>query len=119
MKEDDKPDYWTRVFRATSKGSKESWKYLSEKYSTSGEKKKNWEQQWNNINVCLQIIYIKYNDELRTLSSWSQYCQLIKWWNNQFNAFLNLKYSKFVRNFAFLIHLPSHGDIHLREHTLI
>jgi hypothetical protein len=41
MKEDDKPDYWTRVFKATSKGSKESWKYLSEKYAKYGEKKKN------------------------------------------------------------------------------
>lgn len=41
MKEDDKPDYWTRVFKATSKGSKESWKYLSEKYAKAGEKKKN------------------------------------------------------------------------------
>lgn len=32
MKKDDDPDYWTRVFNATSKGSSVSFAYLRNKY---------------------------------------------------------------------------------------
>ncbi|CAD8091079.1 unnamed protein product [Paramecium sonneborni] len=39
MKQDDEPNYWTRVFNATSKGTQESLTYLKKKYSKETQNK--------------------------------------------------------------------------------
>ncbi|CAD8163130.1 unnamed protein product [Paramecium pentaurelia] len=41
MKQDDEPNYWTRVFNVASNGTQESVKYLRKKYTKENQYKKN------------------------------------------------------------------------------